>query len=108
MPMPVVIIAIAAAAGVAGAGCGVHGGIKIANAKSVEADAKSRHEANMVRFDSTGDECNRSMDELGETELRILESFDEFVDIVSKLQNAPTSPISTRLVSNSLLSMQKS
>lgn len=90
MPIPVVVIAIAAAAGVAGAGCGVHGGIKIANAKSVEADAKSRHEANMARFESTGDECNRSMDELGETELRILESFDEFVDIVSKLQNAPT------------------
>lgn len=90
MPIPVVVIAIAAAAGVAGAGCGVHGGIKIANAKSVEADAKSRHEANMARFESTSDECNRSMDELGEAELRILESFDEFVDIISKLQNTPT------------------
>lgn len=90
MPIPIVVIAIAAAAGVAGAGCGVHGGVKIANAKSVEADAKSRHEANMAWFKSTGDECNRSMDELGETELRILESFDEFVDVVSELQNAPT------------------
>lgn len=90
MPIPVVVIAIAAAAGVAGAGCGMHGGIKIANAKSVEAGAKSRHETNMARFESTGNECNRSMDELGETELRILESFDEFVDVVSELQNAPT------------------
>lgn len=89
MPIPVVVIAIAAAAGVAGTGCGVHGGIKIANAKSVEADAKSRHEANMAQFESTGDECNRSMDELGETELRILEGFDEFMDVVSELQNAP-------------------
>lgn len=88
--IPVIVIAVSAIAGIGGATAGIHGGTKIAEAHGKENEAKERHKRNMERFEEAGSRSEKAMDELGIKELEVLESFDRFVDIVSKLQNAPT------------------
>lgn len=89
MPIPVVVAAIAAVAGVAGIGAGVAGGFDIKKAHDKEAAAKKLHAKNQERFDCAEESTNKTMDDLGNLELEVLESFSEFSDIVGKIQNAP-------------------
>lgn len=88
--IPVIVIAVSAIAGIGGATAGIHGGTKIASAQGKESEAKKRHEDNLSMFEDCGKLAEQSMDDLGTLELEVLESFGAFVDIVSKLQNAPT------------------
>lgn len=89
MPIPVIIAAVAAVAGVAGIGAGTAGGLDIKKAHDKEAAAKKLHAENESRFEKAGASANEAMDALGNLELEVLGSFDEFSDIVSKIQNAP-------------------
>ena len=89
MPIPVVVAAIAAVAGVAGIGAGVAGGFDIKKAHDKEAAAKKLHAKNQERFHCAEESTNKAMDDLGNLELEVLESFGEFSDIVGKIQNAP-------------------
>ena len=89
MPLPVIIVAAAAIAGLAGAGAGVGGAVDIYNAHNKEEDAKRRHEDNSRRITSDGNAAEGAMDELGRLELEVLDGFNEFTDIVSRIQNAP-------------------
>lgn len=90
MPIPVVVIAIAAVVGATGAAAGVHGGTKIVSAHGKENDAKKRHEDNFAMLKDCGHLAETAMDDLGTLELEVLEGFNPFVDLVAKLQNAPT------------------
>lgn len=89
MPIPIIVAAAAIAAGVAGVGAGAAGGLDIKKAHDKEEAAKRLHEENRARFDQASTSANEAMDELGNLELEVLGSFDEFSDIVAKIQNAP-------------------
>ncbi len=89
MPIPFILGAAAAIAAAGGVGTGIHGAVKMKDANDTMKSAESRHKKNIDRFDMINDETNRIMDKLGELELEILHSFEEFSDTIEKIQNRP-------------------
>ena len=89
MPLPFVIAAVAAVAGVAGVGSGIHGGVKMKQANDTMKMAQSKQEAAINRFNRKNDATTALMDSIGKQELTILDSFDEFSDMIEKIQNRP-------------------
>jgi len=89
MPLPLILGIGAAIAGVAGVGSGIHGGVKMKEANDTMKAADSRHQKNLAHFEKQSAATNGDMDELGKTELDILNSFEKFSDIFEKIQNRP-------------------
>lgn len=89
MPLPLILGVGAAIAGAAGVGTGVHGAVKMKDANDTIKSAEYQHEKNIKRFEKQNDKTNKVMDELGELELNILKGFDEFSDLIEKIQNRP-------------------
>lgn len=89
MPLPLILGVGAAIAGAAGVGTGIHGGMKMKEANDTMKLAESRHKKNMERFERKSQLTSRAMDSLGELELQILKGFDEFSDMIEKIQNRP-------------------
>lgn len=89
MPLPIILGIGAAVAGVAGIGSGVSGGLKMKEAKDTVEAANYRHEKNVKRFEEQSEITNQSMDKLGKTELDILAGFEQFSDVLEKIQNRP-------------------
>lgn len=86
MPLPFIIGGIAAVAGV---GTGIHGGLKMKKANDTMNTAKQMKERAGRRVDTTNKKTTEIMDSLGKLELEIMSSFDEFADIISKIQQRP-------------------
>lgn len=89
MPLPLIIGGIAAVAGVAGVGSGIRGGVKMKEASDTVKLAKSKKDRAVALFNKRSDETNELMDDIGNRELEILSSFDEFSDIIEKIQGRP-------------------
>lgn len=89
MPLPLILGIGAAVAGVAGVGAGVHGAVKMKDANDTMKTAKSRHERNLKHFEEENTCTTKAMDHLGEFELSILKSFQDFSDVFEKIQNRP-------------------
>lgn len=89
MPLPFILGAAAAAAALGGVGSGIHGAVKMKEANDTMKSADSIHKKNIKRFEDTSEAANKAMDKLGTLELEILHSFDEFSDIIEKIQNRP-------------------
>lgn len=89
MPIPVILGVGAAIAGVAGIGSGVRGAMKMKEANDTMSSANSLHSKNIARFEKRSKSTNQIMDNLGEQELRILESFDEFSNVFERIHNKP-------------------
>ena len=89
MPLPLIIGGIAAVAGVAGVGTGIHGGIKMKEASDTMKLAQSKQERAIALFNSKNDETTALMDAIGTQELEILSTFDDFSDIIEKIQGRP-------------------
>lgn len=89
MPLPIVIGVAAAVAGIAGVGAGAHGGVNIKKAKDKESEAKALHEECCNRFVEKGTLADGAMDDLGILELETLGSFEDFSNVVAKIQNVP-------------------
>lgn len=89
MPLPLILGIGAAVAGLAGVGSGIHGGVKMKEANDTMKSAQSRHEQNQKKLEKQNNITNTDMDRLGETELSILKSFEEFSDVFEKIQNRP-------------------
>ena len=89
MPLPLIIGGIAAVAGVAGVGTGIHGGVKMKEANDTMKLAQSKQERAVALFNKRNDETTALMDEIGTQELEILSSFDDFSDIIEKIQGRP-------------------
>lgn len=62
---------------------------KMKNINDVVQEAESRHRSNEKRFEECSEATNKAMDKLGETELKILNSFEKFSDTIEKIQNRP-------------------
>ncbi len=89
MPLPLILGVGAALAGVAGVGSGIHGAAKMKEANDTMQSADSRHRRNLAIFEKQSTKTNATMDELGRLELEILKSFDDFSDVIEKIQNRP-------------------
>lgn len=89
MPLPFILGAAAAIAGIAGVGSGISGAVKMKEANDTMESANRHHKENIARFEKRSDSVNRTMDTLGTFELEILNSFEDFSDIIEKIQNRP-------------------
>lgn len=89
MPIPFIVGAIAALTGATGICSGIYGGVKMKEANDTAKSAKRCHEENVARFEKTEKQANEAMDNLGKTELTILNSFKKFQDLFEKIKNRP-------------------
>lgn len=89
MPLPFILGAAAAIAGVAGVGGGIHGAVKMKEANDTMKAANARHQKNIQRFEDASERTNNTVDQLGNLELQILDSFDDFSTTIEKIQNRP-------------------
>ena len=86
MPLPLILGLLAGAAGI---GSGIHGAVKMKDAKNTMAFAKSRHEENMARYEKQNTLTAEEMDRLGKLELDIVHSFGTFSDVFEQIKNRP-------------------
>lgn len=89
MPLPFIIGGIAAVAGAAGVGSVIRGGVKMKAASDTKKLAESKKERAEALFNRRNEETSTLMDDIGMRELQILSSFDDFSDIIEKIQNRP-------------------
>ncbi len=89
MPLPFILGGIAAAAGIAGVGSGISGAVKMKEANDKIKLAKNQYEKSYSRLEYKSKITSETMDELGEIELRILESFKRFSYTIEKIHNRP-------------------
>lgn len=89
MPLPFIIGAIAIAAGTTGVGAGIHGAVKMKEAKDTAEAAQWCNKKNIARFEDTNKQTIKVMDALGENEMKIMASFQRFTELWEKIQNPP-------------------
>lgn len=89
MPLPLFWGIGAAIAGLAGIGTGVHGAVKMKEAKDTMESAQNRHERNLSRFKQDEGSAIHVMEELGKLEMTIVANFTQFSDLIEKIQNRP-------------------
>lgn len=89
MPLPLIIGGLAAVAGAAGIGSGIHGGVKMKEAKDTMNLAKRKHEQAVNRYEEQNKETTALMDSIGKRELKIVASFKTFSDIIEQIQGRP-------------------
>lgn len=89
MPIPFIIGGIAVIAGVAGVGSGIHGGGKMKEANDTMKSAQRIQENAIGKFEKRNTETTELMDALGKQELEILNSFEQFSDLIEKIQGRP-------------------
>lgn len=90
MPLPFILGVGAAIAGVAGIGSGISGAAKMKEANDVMDSLKRRDEKNRTRLEEQQKITNQDMDKVGNLEMGIMKSFQEFSDIFEKIKNRPT------------------
>lgn len=89
MPLPLILGAAAAVAGLAGVGSGIHGMVKVAEANDTMKSVKRRHEENLDKFKKQNELTSGDMDAVGNLEVAIMASFEEFSDVFEKIKNRP-------------------
>ena len=89
MPLPFVLLAGAAAAGIAGVANGAKGAQKMVESNDEKKYVESLHEANTSYYEQTFEVATKSMDKLGECEVKVLADFKEFSDLIEKIENRP-------------------
>ena len=89
MPLPIILGVAAGIAALGGVGSGVHGAVKLKDAKDTMDRAKRTQQAAVDRCERANRETTKVMDELGKKELNILNSFSKFADLIEKIQGRP-------------------
>ena len=89
MPLPFIIGGIAVVAGAAGVGSAIRGGVKMKTASDTKKLAELKKEGAEALFNRRNEETCALMDDIGTRELRILSSFNEFSDLIEKIQGRP-------------------
>lgn len=89
MPLPIFIIAGAVTLGTAGLGSLAIGAKKIKDTRDKSQSTKQKHEENIQKFEEKSQTSNQIMDDLGKKELEILQSFEQFSDLIEEIQNRP-------------------
>lgn len=90
MPIPIIVgAAIAGVAGAAGIGTAAHGAKKMKNANDTMKATESQHRRNIEKFENQNKLTIEKMDELGKLELKVLKGFEDFSNVMEKIQNRP-------------------
>lgn len=89
MPLPVILGVAAAIAGAGGLGAAGHGAFKMKKAKDTMDEAIRKNNENLQKFELKNNSAVEVMDRLGKREISILSSFDEFANVIEKIQNRP-------------------
>lgn len=89
MPIPLILGVGAAIAGVAGVGTAAHGAKKMKDANDTMKATESQHRRNIEKFENQNKLTNEKMDELGKLELKVLKGFEDFSNVIEKIQNRP-------------------
>ena len=89
MPIPLILGVGAAIAGVAGVGTAAHGAKKMKDANDIMKATESQHRRNIEKFENQNKLTNEKMDELGKLELKVLKGFEDFSNVIEKIQNRP-------------------
>lgn len=89
MPLPLIIGGIAAAAAAGGVGASVHGGMQMKNADATLKRAQDKQEKAIALFKGKNDSTTGLMDQVGRMELKILKSFEDFSNVMEKIQGRP-------------------
>lgn len=89
MPIPFFLIA-AYCIGGAGLAATANGLYKTSNAKDRLKAAQDRNDTNLAYLEQQNVKTCQVMDELGKTEISILQSFQKFADLIEKIQGRPT------------------
>ena len=89
MPLPLIIGGLAVVAGITGIGSGIHGGVKMKEANETMKLAQLKQQSAVKKFKIRNSETTELMDAIGTQELSILSSFEEFSNIIEKIQGRP-------------------
>ncbi len=89
MPLPLILGIGAAIAGATGVGLGIKGAVNLADAKDTLQKAQERDEQNVKRHTEQNKATLKALDEVGNREIKILASFEEFSKLIQKIQNKP-------------------
>ena len=89
MPIPLILGVGAAIAGVAGVGTAAHGAKKMKDANDTMKATESQHRRNIEKFENQNKLTNEKMDELDKLELKVLKGFEDFSNVIEKIQNRP-------------------
>ncbi|MDE6561614.1 MAG: hypothetical protein K2K75_09550 [Muribaculaceae bacterium] len=89
MPLPLILGIGAAIAGATGVGLGIKGAVDLSDAKDTLKKAQERDERNVKRHTEQNKATLKALDAVGEQEMRILASFEEFSKLIQKIQNKP-------------------
>lgn len=89
MPIPLILGVGAAIAGVAGVGTAAHGAKKMKDANDTMKATESQHRRNIEKFEKQNKLTIEKMDELGKLELKVLKGFEDFSNVMEKIQNRP-------------------
>ena len=90
MPLPLILGIVAGVGAVTGVGSGIHGAVKMKDANDTMKLAKSIMDESQKKFEKQNEKTTLIMDKLGQFELTILESFEQFSDAIEKIQNRPS------------------
>ena len=89
MPLPLILGIAAAVAGTTGVGLGIHGGVRMKQANDKLKEAQKRNDSNNARLERMNQSACRSMDILGENEMKVLSEFKLFSDLFERIKNRP-------------------
>lgn len=89
MPIPFVLLAGAAAAGAVGVTNGASGAQKIKKSSDEQKIIGMQHDNNIEFYESRFKSATENMDQLGEYEFIILSDFQNFSDVIEKIENRP-------------------
>ena len=89
MPLPLILGIAAAVAGTTGVGLGIHGGVKMKQANDKLKEAQKRNNSDNARLERMNQSACRTMDVLGENEMKVLSEFQQFSDLFERIKNRP-------------------
>ncbi len=89
MPLPVVLLAGAALAGATGVASGAKGAQRMVQSGNKKKEIDAQHNLNMNFYEAIFNDTTEKMDKLGEFEFMIMSEFQDFSDVIEKIENRP-------------------
>ena len=89
MPLPFILGLGALAAGAIGIGSALEGVEKMQDAQDELESIERTYNINLKNLDDLQERAVAVLDDLGKTEIEILQSFEEFSNVIGKIQNRP-------------------
>ena len=89
MALPVILLAGAALAGATGVASGAKGAQRMVQSGNRKKEIDAQHDLNMDFYETIFNDTTEKMDKLGEFEFMIMSEFQDFSDVIEKIENRP-------------------